>query len=502
MMKRNLLKRINKYCLLYALVLGLVLAPPLWPFARIPMHAGGQPGRAADHILVKFKSGASAARRGAVLAQFKLSLGKEIIPLGVNIVSIPASKTPEQAITELKAQYGADIEYVEMDRILYAVKIPNDPIYPFQYHLPLINAPTAWDTTTGAGITIAIADTGVDITHPDLSAHLTVAHNVLDGSSNVTDNIGHGTAVAGAAAAVGDNGVGITGAAYNATILPIKISDDGSTNESFIATAITYAADHGAKVVNVSFNSSAGCWSQTVLGAADYMNSKGGLVVIAAGNDGIDKGCSNNPDIIDVGATDSNNLNAVFSNFGAEVDVTAPGVGIIMTGVGGVYVIGDGTSFAAPITAGVVALIYAIDPSLTAAQVQQILFDSAKDLGTPGYDIHYGWGRVDAANAISLAEQRSVTFRLNALSNVYAYPNPWDIRKNNSRLITFANLPDTATLKIFTLSGFWVKTLQPANGRATWDLTSDAGDRVASGLYFYLATNGDTKVRGTIAVIK
>jgi len=301
--------------------------------------------------------------------------------------------------------------------------------------------------------------------------------------------------------------------AFNASILPIRISTDtaGTSTDFDIATAITYAADHGAKVINISFNSDVvgQCWSQTVLNAASYMNSKGGLVVIAAGNAGIDKGCANNPQIIDVAATDQNDNKASFSNFGAELDIAAPGVGIISTNCtscvlvpGSNYATGDGTSFAAPVVAGVLGLIYAIDGTFTANQAQQILFDTAKDLGAGGYDTTFGWGRVNAQSAVATAQQRSVLFKQESLTNVYAFPNPWDTRKYTNRLVTIANVPDDATVKIFTLSGFWVKTLVPSNGRAPWDLTNDSGARVASGLYFFLVKTGSAKAHGEIAIIK
>lgn len=483
-------------------------------YPRLTARAAQEQTRQPARVLVKFRTGPSDGRRA--LAAAGLTPKSEISGIGVHVVPAFASQSAEDLVADLKARYGSDLAYAEVDRPRYAVLTPNDPGFSAQYHLTKISCPAAWDSTTGSGITIAIADTGVTPTHPDLAAHLLPGFNVVDGNTDVTDIQGHGTFVAGVAAAVGDNGIGVTGVAYNTSILPIRISTDtaGTSTDSDIAAAIVYAADHGAKVINISFNSDvpapAGCWTQTVLSAADYMNNKGGLVVIAAGNAGINKGCPNNPEIIDVAATDQNDQLASFSNFGSEIDVSAPGVGIISTncntcieGMGlGDYAQGDGTSFAAPITAGVLGLIYAIDSTFSAGQAQQILFDTAADLGTPGYDTSFGWGRVNAQNAVSTAAQRSVIFRLSSLSNVYAYPNPWDARKNTNRQVTIANIPDGATVKIFTLSGFWVKTLQASNGRGVWDLTNDAGSRVASGLYFYVVTTPTNSTKGEIAIIK
>ncbi|HVO33177.1 MAG TPA: S8 family serine peptidase, partial [Elusimicrobiota bacterium] len=319
-------------------------------------------------------------------------------------------------------------------------------------------------------------------------------------------------------AAVGNNGVDGAGVAYNATILPIKITlgsdTSGTSTDVAIAQAITYAADHGAKVVNVSFGSDTSCDSQTMINAANYMISKGGLVVQAAGNTPINKGCSANPSIIEVSATDQNDALATFSNFGNEVAVSAPGVGIVTTncntcslgpGLGDMAVY-DGTSFASPVTAGVVAMIYSIDPNFTSAQAQQILFGSVDDLGPAGYDIDFGWGRVNAAKAVTLAQQTlaGIPPPPPALGPVYAFPNPWDTRKESQRQVTFVNIPTGATLKIFTLSGFWVKSLMESSNRCIWDLTNDDGRLIASGLYLYSVSGGNTgsTMTGKIAVIR
>jgi len=422
----------------------------------------------------------------------------------IDVLKIPPGKTAEEALADLQKNHPDEIEHAEIDHIYYLALTPNDPDFPSQYHLNTIGAPTAWDTTTGSGITIAIADTGVNSSHPDLAAHMTTGTNLGDGNSDTSDQEDHGTWVAGTAAAVGNNGIGVAGGAFNATIMPIKVTTGagGSTSSSILIQAIYYAADHGAKVINISFASSSSCDGSFINDAGTYMKSKGGLVVKAAGNDGIDKGCSNDPDIIDVSATDSSDALASFSNTGNEIDVAAPGVNIVTTDRSGGYASVDGTSFSTPLTASVIALIWAVDPTFTPAQVQQILFDSAVDLGTGGYDTSFGWGRISAANAVRLSTQRSLTFQTNTLQNVYAYPNPWDIRRTSNRQVTIANVPDTATIKLFTISGAWIRNLTASNSRALWDLKNDSGEMVASGLYFYIVQNGDSTARGTIAVIK
>src|SRR5439155_6843873 len=184
-----------------------------------------------------------------------------------------------------------------------------------EWHLTTINAPTAWDTATGSGITIAILDTGVDGTHPDLAAHMVSGWNFYDNNSDTSDVYGHGTLVAGTAAAVVNNGVGVAGVAGNASIMPVRISDPtGYAYWSTVASGLTWAADHGARVANISY-SVAG--SSTVISAANYFRSKGGVVAVSAGNTGALDSTSPTSSMLVVSATDSSNGVASFSTYGS-----------------------------------------------------------------------------------------------------------------------------------------------------------------------------------------
>jgi len=470
--------------------------------------------RSPNTILVRFKPGLQTAiAQDTVLVRHHLQMKKFIPGPDIAVIHVPEGKTPEQVIETLKATEGDRIEKIDLDARVYAHATPNDPLYSTQYHLPISGFPTAWDTTSGSGIKIAIADTGIKSNHVDLATNIVgPGYSFGDDNSTVTDLQGHGTAVAGVAAAVGNNSIGVTGGAFQASILPIKITPGGlfTANSSDVIAAITYAANQGAKVVNVSFGSSVFCAASLWTDAAAYMRSRGGLVTVSAGNDSHNLNCTNDPEIIVVSATTSSDAISPFSNFGPDIDIAAPGSGIVTTichectDLGGAdYGAVDGTSFSAPLTAGALALIFAIDTTFTPAQAEQILFDSADDLGTAGYDIYYGHGRLNVGRAVAVAAERSVTFRRENLSNVYAYPNPWDVRRGHAEQITFSNLPDSATVKIFTLSGMWIRTVHASNGRAVWNLQNDSGQKAASGLYFYLITaSGDNKVRGKIALIR
>lgn len=318
----------------------------------------------------------------------------------LHVVELPANAS-ETAVLNLLARHP-HLKAAELDRRVSPDMAANDVYAGSEWHLQKINAPAAWDASQGSGVTIAILDSGVLATHPDLAASLVPGWNFYDNNADTADVYGHGTSVAGAAAAITNNGTGVAGVAGAAKIMPIRITDTaGYGFYSTIASGLIYAADHGARVANVSFG--AVYSSATVQSAAQYMKSKGGLVVVAAGNSNANDGAPVSTTMIPVSATDSNDARASWSSYGSYVAVSAPGVGIWSTSRSGGYGSVSGTSFSSPITAGVVALMMARQPSLTASQVESLLYSTATDLGTAGRDIYFGYGRVDAAAAVAAA---------------------------------------------------------------------------------------------------
>jgi subtilisin family serine protease len=268
-------------------------------------------------------------------------------------------------------------------------------------------------STGDPGIIIAIADTGVDGTHPDLLPNLVPGWNVVDRNSNSADVHGHGTQVAGAAAAAGNNLIGVAGVAWRCRIMPIRVSGlDGMAYDSDIATGITWAADRGARVVNVSYDVTG---SSTVSSAARYMNGKGGVVTISAGNYSTFDNIPDDPAIITVGATDPSDLKYSWSDYGTDIDVVAPGC-VVTTYRGGTYGSACGTSFSAPVTAGIAALILSVKPTLSASQVTGILRSSADDLGATGWDTTFGSGRVNAYRALNAAAGATTDTQLPVVS--------------------------------------------------------------------------------------
>jgi len=251
-------------------------------------------------------------------------------------------------------------------------------------------------------VTIAILDSGIDPNHPDLSLQLVPGWNFYENNSNTSDVYGHGTKVAGSAAAMANNAQGVAGVAAQAKIMPVRVSSStGMGSWGAIAAGITYAADHGAKVANASFLGLTD--SASVRYAAQYMKNKGGLVIVAAGNTGALQNYAATTSMIVAAATDGNDNRASWSSYGNYVSLAAPGAGIWTTTWGGGYGAVSGTSFSSPITAGVVALMMAAKPVLPNTQIESLLYSTAVDLGTAGRDPYYGYGRVDAARAVQAA---------------------------------------------------------------------------------------------------
>jgi subtilisin family serine protease len=297
-----------------------------------------------------------------------------------------------------------EVEFAELDRVLpLAQMVPNDPFYldPNAWGLQNINAPEAWSMNTGSStIIIAILDTGVDGTHPDLLANMVPGWNIYNNNSDTSDVRGHGTMVAGTAAASTNNSIGVASVAWNCRIMPVRIADSsGYATVSDIASGLTWAANHGARVANISFNANG---YSTISSAANYFQSKGGVVAVAAGNSGTSVQMADDPYMLTVGASDSSDLLFSWSNRGNNLDVVAPGH-VATTGPGGTYAAADGTSFSAPIVAGAAALLFSANPGLTPSQVQNILKQSSDDLGASGWDSTYGYGRLNLARALSMS---------------------------------------------------------------------------------------------------
>ena len=363
---------------------------------------GAPPTHAPDRILVKPKNGVAESTVQATFAKHGAAEHHAIKQLNVRVVNVH----PNQLENVLAAlQNDPNVEFAEKDAVASVKMTPNDPYFTSEWHLTDISAPQAWDLCTGAsGVVIAVLDTGIDLTHPDLQGKILPGFNYVSSNNNVADDNGHGTWVAGTAAADGNNGTGVSSVAWANKILPIKVADStGYAYYSSIASGINYAADHGARVINISIAGTTS--SSTLQNAVNYAWGKNVVIVCAAGNAG-----NSTPEYpaactycVAVSALEPGDTLAGWSCYGSYVTVCAPGDGIITTDMNGGYATVAGTSFASPIVAGVAALIASANPSLSNAQIVSILKSTATDLGTAGYDIYYGYGKVNAYEAVMSA---------------------------------------------------------------------------------------------------
>ena len=355
----------------------------------------------------------------------------------------------QRILNDLKAD--PNVEFAEEEKVISVSLTPNDPYfstsgswgqgYEDLWGIKKVGAPTAWDTTAGAGVIVAVVDTGIDYNHPDIAANIwtnakEIAGNGIDDDGNgyaddvrgwdfigsdytnptqgndPIDHHGHGTHVAGTIAAVGSNGIGVIGVAWQAKVMIVKGLDDSGTGlESTLANSITYAANNGADVIS---NSWAGQGtSQTIADAVDYAYNLGAAVVAAAGNNADDARNyfpANLPEVITVAAADHYDLIAYFSNFGSKIDVAAPGVDILSlraadtflgSPINDEYTRADGTSMATPHVSGVAALLLSEHPEYSNEDVRQAIRTSATDLGALGFDSSFGYGNLNASAAVS-----------------------------------------------------------------------------------------------------
>ena len=350
---------------------------------------------APDRLLVKFKASVSEGTQNTALAKNK-AVKIDVVPrINVKIIKVAANELDS---VETALRNNPSVQYVEKDYLLEPLALPTDPYFSKQWHLSTIAAPNAWDISKGDNAVIAILDTGVDPAHPDLKNKLLPGYNFYDNNNNWSDVCGHGTAVAGTAAAMTNNGEGVAGVAWNAKILPIRITDTSCYGYySTMAKGIIFAADNGARSANISFHIFDGF---ALKDAAKYMYDKGGWVVAAGGNSGSLQNYNDNPYIISVGATGPTDQITGFSTFGPYIDFAAPGYGIYTTLRGNSYGPVSGTSFSSPIVAGLIALMVSKNSNATPDQIYDALKNSAADLGVGGRDYYYGWGRVDAYKSL------------------------------------------------------------------------------------------------------
>jgi len=354
-------------------------------------------------------------------------------------VTLSSGDSVRKALKRYRSR--GDVEYAEPNYIAQASMVPNDPFYIYQWHLDNsnyggINTNSAWDVTQGSGTTVAVVDTGVAYENysptrkvryyraPDLAQTSFVSgYDFVNKDTHPNDDNSHGTHVTGTIAQSTNNSVGGAGVSFKASIMPIKVLDkNGYGTYANIANGIRWAADNGAKVINLSLG---GPYSATYLeDAVAYAYNKGVTIVAAAGNDGtsiISYPAAYNAYVIAVGATRYDETLAYYSNYGASLDLVAPGGDVYVDQNGDGYGDGvlqntfnpttkktdqfgywffQGTSMATPHAAGTAALVISKGTATTPSGVRQVLESTADDLGVVGKDYQYGWGLINAAAAV------------------------------------------------------------------------------------------------------
>ncbi|WP_044022720.1 S8 family peptidase [Bacillus sp. SG-1] len=347
-------------------------------------------------VVVKFKDSVSDAEKGNALKK----LGATEIPDTDSVKSeFKVLKVGNVEAVVKALSKNPNVEYAEPNYNFSATWTPNDTYYQgYQYGLKNTYTNYAWDYSRGSsGQEIAVLDTGVDYNHPDLDGKTILGYDFVDNDYYPMDLNGHGTHVAGTAAAETNNGRGIAGMAPDTKILAVRVLDaNGSGSLADIADGIQYAADTGAEVINLSLGCD--CNTTTLKNAVDYAWNKGSVVVAAAGNDGVSTTFepASYANAIAVGAVDSYDQKASFSNYGFWVDVTAPGVSIAATVPNNGYAYMSGTSMAAPHVAGLAGLL--ASQGRTNSQIRAAIEQTADPIsGTGTYFEH---GRINSHDAV------------------------------------------------------------------------------------------------------
>jgi len=458
-------------------------------------------------IIVKFKDDVTKERASAAQADLGATFISANAQIGIQLLRVPSDKT----VAEMVAAFSArpDVEYAEPNYIAHAFMTPNDPYYSYQWHMPQISMPAAWDQSTGIqGVVVAVIDCGVAYETygaytqaPDLAGtHFVAGYDYVNNDSHPNDDCAHGTHVTGTIAQTTNNSLGVAGVAFNCSIMPIKVLDaSGNGTYTAIINGITFAADNGAEVINMSLGGATG--STALQNAVIYAYNAGVTIVCAAGNAGTS--AAQYPaaysQCISVSAVRYDRTYPSYSSYGSTIDICAPGgdTGVDQNGDGypdGVlqqthdgtnygtfgYYFYDGTSMACPHVAGVAALLISkAGGSMTPDAVRAALQNTATDLGPAGWDQHYGYGEVNANAALATIGNNPpvAAFSGTPLSGTYPLTVAFTDASTNTPTSWAWTFGDggTSTLKnpsyTYTAAGTYSVTLTATNAYGSNSLT-------------------------------
>ncbi len=454
-----------------------LLSPTLRSGGTAPAHAQSGDADRTGAVVVRFEADATLARVGAALDEAEATPTSSNARAKLVRLDLDSGQSVDEAIASLSSDDS--VVYAEPEHAVSIADTPNDTFYPSQWHYPQMNLPATWDITTGdASVIVAVIDTGVMLTHPDLDSKITsgpnAGYDVFNDDADPTDDNGHGTFVAGIVGAESDNASWVSGVCWSCKIMPVKVmnaSGQGSTIS--IAYGIYWAVDHGADVLNLSVGGPTG--DTTLSDAVDYAWAAGVPVIAASGNN---NGAVLYPaayaDALAVASNDSAALRSSFSNFGPQLDVMAPGGDVVGTTLGGGYGAGSGTSFASPHVAGLVGLMIAhgiTDKNTIISRLKS----TATDMDVAGFDNNTGWGRVNAQAAVDLAPTVSITA-----------PAASAVVGGAAVSITATAADDVAVSKVrFEIDGGLLSEDTTAPYAASWNstLVSDGAHTIAAKAY-------------------
>ena len=361
-----------------------------------------------DHILVKFKDKVTNDQKDKIHQKTGGKVKDEIKQIGVQIVEIPKGKgiTPESFVETYKGNFKDELEFAEPDYWVGPAAVPNDTWYQnWQLQLQWMGAEQAWDITTGSpSVLVAVLDSGTDFTHPDLQGRLVAGWDFVDNDADPTDTNGHGTWVTGVLGAATNNSQGIAGVSWRNPVLITRIGDyTGYATFGRMAQAITYSVDQGARAINLSYAGPE--YSSSVASAVAYAWDKGTITVAGAGNSGSSAPYypAALPHVVGVAGLDGHDLPWYGSNYGPWITVSAPCYSMTTTLGGGINQVG-GTSMSAPFVTGLFGLVFSTNPNLSPQQAVDIVTQNTDDLGDPGFDTYYGWGKINLLKAVLAAK--------------------------------------------------------------------------------------------------
>ena len=402
--------------LAFAVLLVVAASAAVSPSGRRAAVAAPPADERTGAFVVQFREDATLAGVGDAITGAATDATASSAPSRLVRLEPQDGQTVDAALADLRT--SGSVVFAEPERVVHIAQSPNDTYYGSQWHYPQINLPQAWDITTGnANVIVAVIDTGVMVTHPDLDSKITSGGNAgydfQNSDADPTDDNGHGTFVAGIIGAESNNASWISGVCWLCKIMPVKALDATGNGSTFnVAAGVDWARTHGADVINLSLGSTSN--DATLATAVTNAWNAGIPVVAATGNtNAAVLYPAANANTIAVGSNDSAGNRSSFSNFGPTIDIVAPGENVVSTILGGGYGAGSGTSFATPHVAGVIGLMMAngiTDPATILARLQT----TAPDMGAAGFDNLTGWGRINAPRAVDKAPTVSVTAPANS----------------------------------------------------------------------------------------